>query len=161
MQTSVEIEFHQFVLGEGFSHDEPLQPTPEPLCLVFEPRVTRAAVLTGAASGRVLVEVEARDRPPTELDLSWEDVAEVSLTVLEGPLQVSGWGLGGPSTARLDAAGTGTYRIRVHARHRDTDPDGVASVPVEEFLVQAWPASHEPPVTLRATSEAAQAELRY
>lgn len=160
MQVPVEVDYHQFVLGEGGS-PEATQDLTEATCLIFEPRVSEAAILTGCASGSVLVEVEALRSAPEQVDDRWQDVAEVSLRVGHAPLRARGWGGTGPSTDRLDAAGPGTYRVRVHARGRDTDPDGVAFEPVEEFLLQAWPAAHEPPRTLIATSQVAHGELAH
>lgn len=159
MRVPIEIDYHQFNLGPDSAQDGELQQTPQPLCLLFEPRELGTAILTGAASGSVWVDVEALDAAPAQVDPAWEDVAELSLTVATGLLRVRGWGSTGPTTDRLDTSGPGTYRVRVHARGRDARPDGVAFEPEEEFLLQAWPAPLEPPVTLRATSQAARAEL--
>jgi hypothetical protein len=59
----------------------------------------------------------------------------------------------------LTQAGAGGYRIRVHARGRDTAPDLVALEPVEWYLIQVWPAPPAPERVLRQTDRYG-AELR-
>ncbi|WP_456787794.1 hypothetical protein [Cellulomonas sp. P5_C5] len=153
----VEVNFHHFRIAAGTFEEEPMQ-TPA-VSLIFEPLRTRASVLSGIASGPVLVECQALLEPPAQVPDEWEDVAEVSLVVGPFPLVVLGWA-DDPEPDRLDAAGPGTYRVRAHAIGRDTLWDVAVDEPVERFLVQAWPAPHEPPRTLRATSERAKSETR-
>jgi hypothetical protein len=50
----------------------------------------------------------------------------------------------------LTTAG-GDWRVRVHARGRDTDVDGVAREPFEHYLVQVWPAAPAPETAHRLT----------
>lgn len=45
----------------------------------------------------------------------------------------------------LDSTGPGPYGVRVHARGRDHNTDGVDFDPFEEYLVVAWPAPEGPP----------------
>ncbi len=152
------VDFHIFTVGEEVLEDEPLQERPTPLCVVFEPRTSTTSVSTGVAVGEVAVRSEALDESPGEAPLDWEDVAEVSLTVRRGPLMATGWNPRPPGE-RLDGHGPGSYRVRVHARGRDVNYDGTATVPSEEYLVQAWPQAPAPPTTLRATSALARREL--
>jgi hypothetical protein len=153
------VDYHQFSVGEVAWADGPRQPEPGPMCLVFEPRHDETFVMTGIATGWVRVTCEAlSSRPPVVAD-GWDDVAEVSLAVSEGPLRVTGWGSGPPSDVRLDAHGPGCYRIRIHARGRDADYDGSPEESVEEFVLLAWPEEHSRPAVLRKTSSAAEQEL--
>ncbi|WP_016906775.1 hypothetical protein [Streptomyces xiaopingdaonensis] len=46
----------------------------------------------------------------------------------------------------LTPRGAGHYRVRVHARGRDTEPDGFVEEPVEDYLLIAWPQPPEPDV---------------
>ncbi|MEU6669100.1 hypothetical protein [Streptomyces sp. NPDC046727] len=59
------------------------------------------------------------------------DVSETGLVGLtpSGPVVVCGTHMG-------DVDVTGTYRLRVHARHRDEGED----YPVEQVLIQVWTA---------------------
>jgi hypothetical protein len=154
----VDVDFHQFMISAGNWGDEPVQKPA--VCLFFEPVRTRSAVLSGVASGPVLVECQALTAAPAEDTDGWEDVAEASLEVTSNlfTLEVSGWD-DEPRPERLDVCGPGVYRVRVHARGRDTANDVAVSEPVESFLVQAWPAPYEEPRTLKATSERSKAEL--
>lgn len=152
----VDVDFHQFAVANENWGDEPLQANAA--CLVFEPRTSRVAVLSGIATGPVTVETQALTSAPPGVADGWEDVAEVSLTIGDRPLEVVGWNEALGEDARLDASGPGTYRIRVHANGRDTAPDGSVFEPVEQYLIQAWPAPHAPPVTIRAGSAAAKGE---
>ncbi|MEV1238716.1 hypothetical protein [Nonomuraea sp. NPDC049750] len=49
-----------------------------------------------------------------------------------------------PHLPNLAWQGAGFYRLRVHARGRDTKPDGVASTPVEQYLITSWRAEPQP-----------------
>ncbi|MFC0042211.1 hypothetical protein [Actinomadura rayongensis] len=121
------------------------------------------------------VTVELLDQPPPLSTGSWKDVVDINVPAPAGELRVTGL------TAETDAehllpalshAGPGTYRLRVHARGRDTDPaasenydwDAVEedvvddyddaedqTDPADEFLIAVWPASHAPPVSHKLT----------
>ncbi|MEU9230745.1 hypothetical protein AB0D40_41325 [Streptomyces massasporeus] len=49
----------------------------------------------------------------------------------------------------LSFNGPGDYRIRVHARGRDTAVDVTPEQVTESYLVQAWPASSQDVTVLR------------
>ena len=156
--TVLQADYHQFMLSEGEWGDEPEQKTQERVCLIFEPRVSRVSVLTGIDTGLVHVEAMALDLPPAGVADGWQDVAEVSLHVADGPLVASGWGDDGQASDRLDGFGPGTYRIRIHANGRDVAQARSSLGPDETFMLIAWPAPHAPPVQLRATSSTARTE---
>ena len=60
---------------------------------------------------------------------------------------------------RLDAHGPGDYRLRIHAKGRDTDYDGSRLDPVEDYMIVAWPEQASPPTALRTTSKAGEMEI--
>lgn len=154
------IDFHQFRIGRELG--EGLPPDGDPLCLLSAISPTSAVVRTGVASGVVRLTCVALDEAPAEVDPDWEDICEVSLHTTDMPLLATGWEVGADveKADRLDGHGSGTYRLRVHARGRDTDVDGAVFEPVEDYLILGWPAPHEAPQTLRAQSGVAQNETR-
>jgi len=153
----VDVDFHQFTISSGYGPDEPV--LDGSACLLRFPTATRVAVMSGVATGPVTVHTQALSQAPTAVADGWQDVAEVSLVVGEDPLVVGGWNLALGEDERLDVAGPGTYRVRVHANGRDTDYDAAVFEPVEQYVVQAWPAPYAPLATLRASSDVAALEL--
>ncbi len=110
------------------------------------------AVFTGISSGFVRVTVDARKGPPPVLDTeAWDEVVEVSVHAPVGRLRVSGVLNDAPEFPVLTVSGPGHYRIRVHARGRDTAVDQGVVEPVEDYLVTAWPAEPAPDASLKHT----------
>ncbi|MEO3753618.1 hypothetical protein [Streptomyces sp. B6B3] len=105
-----------------------------------------AAILTGVANGPVSVSVAPRSAPPSAVDLaSWEEMMDISVESTTGALRVASPVDGTvPDLPPLTCAGPGTYRVRVHARGRDTLYDLVTDEPVEDYLILAWPAPAAP-----------------
>lgn len=100
-----------------------------------------AIIMTGTETGLVSVTADWRqDAPPLDLD-DWEEVVEVSLLFDEEPAFLAGCQ---KETDGRDIPGLapGSYRVRVHARGRDRGDELriVTDAPVEEHLIQAWPA---------------------
>lgn len=62
--------------------------------------------------------------------------------------------------APLSPAGPGWYRLRVHARGRDTLPDKTGPEPVEDYLVMTWPAPRADADILR-TSDRLEHDLAH
>jgi hypothetical protein len=110
-----------------------------------------AVVFTGIASGPVTVAVLPRLDPPPPPELAdWDEVAEVSLDAPTGHIAVQGPMSDAPDHfPTLAAAGPGAYRVRVHARGRDTAPDQAVFEPVERYLVVTWPAPAAPELVLK------------
>ncbi|MGP3913739.1 hypothetical protein [Nonomuraea sp. 10N515B] len=104
-----------------------------------------ATILTGISIGAVDVTVQPTEEPPP-LDLdSWEEIVEVSIESTSGSLIVCGLDGDLPNLPNLAWRGKGFYRLRVHARGRDTMPDGSAgATPVEHYLIISWPAEPQP-----------------
>jgi hypothetical protein len=103
-----------------------------------------AMVLTGTQFGEIVVSVQSGDFDPG-LDASgWDEVVEFSLTATPDSAGVGISAMdGGPEDLMaLTPPGVGSYRIRLHARGRDagSDLDVVEDDPVEEHLLQVWPA---------------------
>ena len=157
--TLVSLDRHIFSVGEASWTQGPLQPAPEPVCLIFEPRESETYVTTGIASGNVRIWSEPLASRPSVVADGWEDVAEVSLAVRSGPLRVMGIGGTTGPEVRLDAHGPGDYRLRIHANGRDTAYDAARLDAVEDYLILAWPEQPSPPTALRTTSHTGEMEL--
>ncbi|MEV4012611.1 hypothetical protein AB0J35_19095 [Nonomuraea angiospora] len=100
-----------------------------------------AVILTGIHTGVVDVTVRLADAPPDAAAAEgWDEVEEVELISFEGGMRLAG--LLGDLPEELPVLtphGPGRYGMRVHARGRDIDYDGVARVPFEFYLVTVWP----------------------
>jgi hypothetical protein len=116
-----------------------------------------AIVITGTQFGNVSVTVQAGESDPGLDTGRWEEVTEVSLA--SGPagqgLSVTSGGQGPQEFRHLTPPGTGAYRVRIHARGRDAGAaaDVVSGRPVEEHLVQIWPAAPGPETIRKTTDE--------
>jgi hypothetical protein len=82
---------------------------------------------------------------------SWDDVVEVSMHTGSGRVRVARLMDWPPDLPPLTLAGPGDYRVRLHARGRDTSPDLVAFDAREEYLITAWPAAPAPDMVFRYT----------
>ncbi|MFF2502474.1 hypothetical protein ACFVTY_03660 [Streptomyces sp. NPDC058067] len=83
---------------------------------------------------------------------TWQDVAEIS-AAWQSPFMDFGTTDSGEDPAkRMEMPGPGDYRRRVHGRHRDAGDPRDAAAPVEEYLIQVWPAPHDEPALHKATS---------
>lgn len=145
-QGLVHVSYHQFWLAD----DEPIPRPPFVVRngLILAQRGT-AVILTGIHTGHVAVSVEVRDSPPQEVDLQgWDEVAEVALEAVSGRVRVRAMMVDSPDLPVFTQAGPGHYRVRVHARGRDTAIDLVAHEPVEDFLIVVWPGAPSPDVLL-------------
>jgi hypothetical protein len=113
-----------------------------------------AVILTGISHGPVNVQVEAYGGPPAPDAGAWEDVVEVSLEAPAGRVIASGIATDPPTgVPTLTRYGPGTYRLRIHVRGRDLRVDHTPSEAVEDYLIQAWPAPHQPEVILKQTDQ--------
>ncbi|MGW4395149.1 hypothetical protein ACWEHA_07655 [Amycolatopsis nivea] len=105
-----------------------------------------AVVLAGITTGRVTVTLQILESEPDSVEVDgWDEVAEVSVDAEEGYLLVHN--MEGNPPAELDQlayVGPGSYRLRVHARGRDTAPHSNTPEPVEEYQISVWPAPDEP-----------------
>lgn len=102
---------------------------------------TAAVVLTGISSGPVNLTVELLETAPDSVDLDdWDEVIEVSVDSEDGELLACGDLDTPPGFMDLSHTGPGTYRLRVHARGRDTAPKSPVDEPVEDYKISVWPA---------------------
>lgn len=126
--------------------DRDLLPESEPSwCRGFNGLVSAhgsvAVVLTGTPAGLVRLTIDPLGSEPELRAADWDEVVEVSLWFEElGGVTTEGFE--GLENAPPLAATPGDYRIRVHARGRDRGHErgSVWDSPVEEHLLQAWPA---------------------
>jgi hypothetical protein len=113
-----------------------------------------ALMMTGLHTGKVGFKVSVHDHhPPPDLD-GYEDVVEVSFESRDGRASLVGWA--GEYSRDLPPlpAGPGTYRVRYHARGMDAAAAAVNSdAPIDEYLLQVWPAPPSPAMTLKRTSQ--------
>ncbi len=150
----VPIDYHQF--GVADFAVVPFPTSVGPIGLV-EVAVGGAIIYTGIAAGFVNVSVDVRSDAPGEIDDSWEEIIEVSLEEAPVPVNPRASVLGrnrGSDLRGFKIVGLmsgvdgfpvlnpdgGPCRLRVHARGRDLNWDGVDEEPREEYLLVAWPA---------------------
>lgn len=146
----VHTEYHSFLLSDVGAFTS-LPPADTNGLVVVAPGI--AFIHTGIHTGNVTIQGEVYSQAPA-LDLDpWEEVVEVSLeATTEGRVIVCGLGSDGPEELPvLSQQGPGHYRIRIHARGRDTAVDMTSSEPVESYLVQSWPAPPVPEVAHKHT----------
>ncbi|MFJ4481479.1 hypothetical protein ACIP3D_03920 [Streptomyces longwoodensis] len=109
-----------------------------------------AYIRTGIHTGDVDVTVTLHETAPAPSTDNWQEVVEFSAHSVSGDLMVRGL------MADLDEElpvlsfnGPGGYRLRVHARGRDTAVDLVPDDVTEWYLIQVWQAAAAPVAVLR------------
>ena len=101
----------------------------------------------------ILIISVADHDPGPDLD-SYEDVVEISFESRDGTASLVGWAEEYSRDLPSLPAGPGSYRLRYHAREMDAGAAAQNSeVPIDEYLLQIWPAPHSPAVTLKRTSQ--------
>ncbi|MCM8556155.1 hypothetical protein ACIQFU_12105 [Streptomyces sp. NPDC093065] len=142
MSGTVRVDYHTFELTDS-QQSAPMGFTPQNGLVFSQPG--QAAICTGISMGWVNVSVQARRHPPSHVDADdWEEVVDHTVTTTTGTLRVTSTMDDAPDLPPLTEHGPGTYRLRVHARGRDTDPDGAPEDAVEDYLLVAWPAEAQP-----------------
>jgi hypothetical protein len=151
-QGAVPVAYHTFWLADTGVNGPQLPLTPHNGLIVGQPGI--AVVFTGIHTGKVAVSVEVRNHAPEVTTSGWDDVVEVSMEAITGRVVVTGAGADAPDHLPvLTQAGPGQYRIRVHARGRDTAVDLVAVEPVEDYLIVVWPGRPAPELSYRQTDQ--------
>jgi hypothetical protein len=141
----METSYHQFIIedwnSEGFT-----DPRVAASNGLVGAELGRAVVLVGISVGPVNVTVELFEEPAESVDLTdWDDIVDISLRSRNGHLVARGIESNPPQELpELSHAGPGTYRLRVHARGRDTAVDLATFDPVEDYKVSIWPAPVAP-----------------
>lgn len=159
MPDRLAVQDGQYAIWDGVSDLSPPEPGGGNGLVGSAPGLVVA--ITGTQFGNIRLQVQVSGTEP-DLDLDrWDEVAEVSIGTDAGPLSVSSGGQGPRQWSDLTDGQPGSYRIRVHARGRDAGAaeDVVARTPVEEHLVQIWPASPAPAVIHKITDKVG-AQLR-
>ena len=120
-----------------------------------------AVLSTSLHTGYVLLTVTIDRRDPGSASGDFEDIAEVSMTTDDERFMLLCWG--GEESHDLSPLPTGatTYRLRYHARGMDRASKesgrSIDDPPLDEYLLQVWPAPYELPAFSKLTSRAAQA----
>ncbi|MFH0180901.1 hypothetical protein ACIA6D_41700 [Streptomyces cacaoi] len=143
----VPVQYHQFNISD---EDGPTGPDLEPehngLVQVTDGVTT---VLTGIHTGNVDVTVTRHASEPAPHDGDWHECVEISAYSPSGNLMVRG--LMDDLDEELPVLsfdGPGDYRLRIHARGRDTAVDLAPEEVTEWYLIQAWPAPAGPATVL-------------
>lgn len=134
-----------FWLSRGDPAELPVRDTPrDSLITVWGP--ASLAVSTGIHLGVVKVSVEVLEEPIWSAEDDWEEISQASIAAGSTGLSlVSGDFLEGhPLTDEPSE-----LLIRVHARGRTRNPDGVDSEPFEQYLVQLCSAPHASLTTIK------------
>ena len=145
---SVPVHYHQFDIGdEGGSAGPDLAREHNGLMRVADGVIT---VVTGIHTGEVAVTVALSHSEPSPDPGDWQEIVEISAHSASGGLMVRG------IMADLDEDlpvlsfnGPGDYRLRVHARGRDTAVDLAPDEITEWYLIQVWPGSAQEATVLR------------
>jgi hypothetical protein len=124
--------------------------------------IGNGAVLgTAQHTGYVLLTVTIDEQDPGPAVAEFEDVVEVSMTTEDERFVISCWGGGESHDLSPLPAGGATYRLRYHMRGADAARGGgsrqIDDPPLDEYLLQVWPAVHRPPSTVKLTSRAGRA----
>ncbi|WP_091550383.1 hypothetical protein [Micromonospora pattaloongensis] len=119
-----------------------------------------AVIFTGILGGNVRLAVQARPAAPAVDTAEWDEVVDVTLDAPTGAVRVRAVDSDDPDGLPvLTPAGPGPYRVRVHARGRDTAVDEVQPQPVEDYLIAMWPEAPAP-VTVHKQTDGYGALLR-
>ncbi|MGI5133192.1 hypothetical protein ACQEVB_40775 [Pseudonocardia sp. CA-107938] len=147
----VAVEYHQFVVIDPATDERPDADVVNGLVGVTE---VGAQIVCGMQMGDVGCEVSVRAEAPaapTALDLErWDEIVDVSIRSVSGNLYVVAVDDEAPDLPNLCGSGPGVYRLRVHARGRDTHPSEIVdelptdAEPAEQYLLITWRAEAGP-----------------
>lgn len=153
----VPVQYHQFDISDEGGPAADLEREHNGLVRVADGAIT---VMTGIHTGDVDVTVTLHGAQPTPDGGDWQEIVEISAHSASGELMVRG--IMDDLDEELPALsfnGPGDYRLRIHARGRDTAVDLAPDEVTEWYLIQAWPApAHE--VTVLRQSDTYGATIR-
>ncbi|MBB5939032.1 hypothetical protein [Streptomyces zagrosensis] len=154
---TVFIQHHTFSIVEEAEENLGAENLPLNTTGLVEIEDGQARIITGIHTGDVEVQVTCHPSAltATAVDAVWQEVVEVPVETVSGKLYL--W-MNSPTLpegepALLSPHGPGTYRLRVHARGRDTATDNALQKTTEQYLIQVWPALTRPVTVLRATDQ--------
>jgi hypothetical protein len=111
-------------------------------------------VLTGIHTGDVEVDITLHAAAPAPQLDAWDEAVEISLNSASGELVVHAMMADlEEEFPALSFNGPGDYRIRVHARGRDTAVDLAPDESTEWYLLQVWPDKPSAVDVLKATDQ--------
>ncbi|MEV7817522.1 hypothetical protein AB0P05_43865 [Streptomyces flaveolus] len=142
----VPVQYHQFQISD---EDGPTGPDlPREHNSLIEVQDGIATIHTGDID----VTVTCHTQAPQPGDEVWEEIVEVSLHSVSGELMVRGLMDDlDEELPVLSFAGPGDYRLRIHARGRDTAIDLAPDEVTEWYLIQVWPALPQDVAVIRQT----------
>ncbi|MET7382805.1 hypothetical protein ABZT08_29050 [Streptomyces sp. NPDC005526] len=147
---AVPVQYHQFRISDEAGPAGPDLPGSRTGLVEVEDGIV--AVLTGIHTGEVDVTVARHFDAPEPDGGDWQEIVEVSLHSASGELMVRG--LMSDLEEELPTLafnGPGDYRLRIHARGRDTAIDEAPEEITEWYLLQVWPAPAQNTAVLRRT----------
>lgn len=147
---SVPVQYHQFDISD---EDGPAGPD---LARGHNGLLRTAdgaiVVMTGIHTGDVDVTVVLHQAEPSPDSGNWQEIVEISASSASGELMVRGiMDDLDEELPVLSFNGPGSYRLRVHARGRDTAVDLAPDEVTEWYLIQVWPAPAQDVAVLRQT----------
>ncbi|MFF4845563.1 hypothetical protein [Streptomyces collinus] len=146
----VPVQYHQFQIND---EDGPTGPDlPREHNGLLEVQDGIATIHTGIHSGDVDVTITQHTSAPQPDGGPWNEIVELSLHSASGKLMVRG--LMDDLDEELPVLsfnGPGDYRLRIHARGRDTATDLAPDEITEWYLIQTWPAPPQDASVLRQT----------
>ncbi|MFD9071402.1 hypothetical protein [Streptomyces lasiicapitis] len=104
----------------------------------------------------------ARRPPPAADDQdTWDEIIEVTVHAPTGRLRAHSLEDSEfPELPVLSTAGSGAYRVRVHARGRADAPTTAEGDPVEDYLLQVWPVGTDEDTVVLRSSRSIEMALR-
>ncbi|WP_159046409.1 hypothetical protein [Streptomyces sp. MMG1121] len=146
----VPVQYHQFRISDEAGPAGPDLPSNSNGLVAVQDGVV--AVLTGIHTGDVDVTVALHSEAPGPGDGAWEEIVEVSLHSAAGDLVIRGLMSDlEEELPTLSFNGPGVYRLRIHARGRDSAIDDAPDEITEWYLIQVWAAPFGDVAVLRQT----------
>ncbi|MGR4854883.1 hypothetical protein [Streptomyces sp. LARHCF252] len=144
----VPVQYHQFdISDEDGPAGAALEREHNRLVRVADGTIT---VMTGIHTGDVDVTVTLHEALPVPGSGDWQEIVEISAHAASGELTVRGiMDDLDEELPVLSFNGPGDYRLRIHARGRDTAVDLAPDEVTEWYLIQAWPAPTQEGTVLR------------
>ncbi|GAA2526609.1 hypothetical protein [Winogradskya humida] len=156
VDASIEVEYNVLTIGDATAEPGSVERPYENglVTAVSEGDGTVAVIVTGARDDEVHVVAELwAAEPPAPAPADWQDAAEVEISWPGGPVRLLGADVDPrPDRELATGAEPGRYLLRVAGRHRDEGEARLPDAPVEDYLLQIWPAAREPAGLIKATS---------